>query len=208
MPQSKISMPEHSLPVMESFYTIQGEGYNQGKSAYFIRLGGCDVGCVWCDVKESWPAEAHPMRSIDSLVAAAIASGAKQVVITGGEPSLYNLTALSDALRQGGMQVWIETAGTNPLLGNFDWVCISPKKFKAVLPDNLPLAHELKVVIYHKSDLEWAEAHRSQVGPACKLYLQPEWSKAEEMLPLVIDYVKLHTEWSISLQTHKYMNIP
>lgn len=201
-------MPEHSLPVMESFYTIQGEGYNQGKPAYFIRLGGCDVGCVWCDVKESWLAEAHPMRLIDSLVAEALDSGAKQVVITGGEPSLYDLTALSDALRKAGMQVWIETAGTNPLLGNFDWVCISPKKFKAVLPENLPLAHELKVVIYHKSDLAWAEAHRAQVGPACKLYLQPEWSKAEEMLPLVIDYVKLHTEWSISLQTHKYMNIP
>lgn len=201
-------MPEHSLPVMESFYTIQGEGYNQGKPAYFIRLGGCDVGCVWCDVKESWPAEAHPMRLIDSLVAEALDSGAKQVVITGGEPSLYDLTALSNALRQAGMQVWIETAGTNPLLGNFDWVCISPKKFKAVLPENLPLAHELKVVVYHKSDLAWAEAHRAQVGPTCKLYLQPEWSKAAEMLPLVIDYVKLHTEWNISLQTHKYMNIP
>lgn len=201
-------MPEHSLPVMESFYTIQGEGYNQGKPAYFIRLGGCDVGCVWCDVKESWPAEAHPMRLIDSLVAEAVESGAKQVVITGGEPSLYDLTALSDALRKAGLQVWIETAGTNPLLGNFDWVCISPKKFKAVLPENLPLAHELKVVVYHKSDLAWAEAHRAQVGPTCKLYLQPEWSKAAEMLPLVIDYVKLHTEWNISLQTHKYMNIP
>lgn len=205
---STISMPEHSLPVMESFYTIQGEGYNQGKAAYFIRLGGCDVGCVWCDVKESWPAEAHPMRSVASIVEEAVSSGAQQVVLTGGEPSLYDLTALSDALHGSGMRVWIETAATNPLLGSFDWVCISPKKFKAVLPANLALADELKVVVYHKSDLAWAEAHRTHLKPGCQLYLQPEWSKAEEMLPLLIEYVKLHAEWSISLQTHKYMNIP
>lgn len=197
-----------SLPVMESFYTIQGEGHNQGMAAYFVRLGGCDVGCVWCDVKESWPVEAHPQVPIQSIVSEAVESGARRVVITGGEPSLYDLSELCTALRQAGLQVWIETAGTNPLLGTFDWICISPKKFKAVLPENLVLADELKIVIYHKSDFEWAEAHRAYLKPTCKLYLQPEWSKSAEMLPFMIDYVKLRTEWGLSLQTHKFMNIP
>jgi organic radical activating enzyme len=201
-------MAEQFLPVMETFYTIQGEGFHQGMAAYFIRLGGCDVGCVWCDVKESWPAANHPIKSIAALCEEVINSGATHVVITGGEPSLYDLTALTLALKNAGISVWIETAGTNPLLGAFDWVCVSPKKFKTALPSNLALADELKVVVYHKSDLAWAEEHRVFLKADAKLYLQPEWGKESEMLPLIIAYVKAHPEWRISLQTHKYMNIP
>ncbi|MFN3528380.1 MAG: 7-carboxy-7-deazaguanine synthase QueE [Bacteroidia bacterium] len=198
----------NTLPVMEAFYTIQGEGYNQGKAAFFIRLGGCDVGCVWCDVKESWPAEAHPQMSVDNLVALSIATKAPNVVITGGEPSMYDLSLLTQALQSHGLNIWIESAGTSPLRGTFDWVCISPKKFKPVLRDNLELADELKVVIYHKSDLKWAQEHAKKVKQNCVLYLQPEWSKEKEILPLIVDFVKAHPEWRISLQTHKYMNIP
>jgi organic radical activating enzyme len=201
-------MAEMTLPVMESFYTIQGEGHNQGKAAFFIRLGGCDVGCVWCDVKESWPAEAHPQRTVAEICEEIKASGAPNVVITGGEPSLYDLTALTAALKKMGLQVWIETAGTNPLQGDFDWICVSPKKFKPVLAENLAMAHELKVIVYHKSDLDWAKTHQNSLNKAAKQYLQPEWSKEHEMLPLIIEYVKANPDWQISLQTHKYMDIP
>jgi 7-carboxy-7-deazaguanine synthase len=196
------------LPVMEAFYTIQGEGFHQGRAAYFIRLGGCDVGCVWCDVKESWDATQHPHRSIEEIVTAARSFPGRLAVITGGEPLLHNLDALTGALHAAGFETNIETSGSSPLSGEWDWICLSPKKFKAPLPDIIPLAHELKVVIFNKHDFVWAETYAAQVNKNCKLYLQPEWDKASEMTPLIIDYIKSHPQWELSLQVHKYINVP
>lgn len=196
------------LPVMEHFYTIQGEGAFSGVAAYFIRLGGCDVGCVWCDVKESWDAEAHPKFNINDIVGWPVKANADLVVITGGEPMMYNLFPLTMALREAGLKVNIETSGAHPLSGSYDWICLSPKKFKAPLPELCHKAHELKIIVYNKSDLKWAEDYADKVAPYCQLYLQPEWSRSEKMLPLVIEYVKQNPRWRISLQTHKYMNIP
>lgn len=196
------------LPLMEEFYTIQGEGYHSGKAAYFIRLGGCDVGCHWCDVKESWDAELHPLTSIESIVAQAEKHPAKTVVVTGGEPLLYNLDALCAALKAKGIRTFLETSGAYPLSGNWDWICLSPKKFKGPSAGIAQAAGELKVIVFNKSDFEWAEEHAQLVGRNCKLFLQPEWSKAEQMLPLIIDYVKDNPRWEISLQTHKFMHIP
>lgn len=196
------------LPVMESFYTLQGEGFHQGMAAYFIRLGGCDVGCAWCDVKESWPMDTHPKKSIQTLLSEVLDSGTPNVVITGGEPSMHDLLPLTEALQAAGKQVWIETAGTNVLSGSFDWICVSPKKFKPVLHENLGLAHELKIIVYNKNDFKWAESHRIHVSDDCLLYLQPEWSREREMLPLIVEYVKKNPAWRISLQSHKYMRIP
>lgn len=196
------------LPVMESFYTIQGEGHHQGKAAWFIRLGGCDVGCVWCDVKESWPAENHPQREVAELVQGAAGVAAETVVITGGEPLMYDLTALTTALQGIGKRTHLETSGAYPLSGSWDWICISPKKFKPPLPEILSRADELKVVVFNKSDFDWAEQHALLCPPTCKRYLQPEWSKEKQMLPAIIDYVKHNPQWEISLQVHKYMNIP
>ncbi len=196
------------LPVMEHFYTIQGEGAFSGVAAYFIRLGGCDVGCVWCDVKESWDANAHPKHSIDDIVSWPIKANADLVVITGGEPLMYNLYPLTRALREAGLKVNIETSGAHPLSGTYDWICLSPKKFKAPVPEICMKAHELKIIVFNKSDLKWAEEHADKVAPHCQLYLQPEWGRSEKMLPLIIDYVKQNPRWRISLQTHKYMNIP
>ncbi len=196
------------LPLMEEFYTIQGEGFHSGKAAYFIRLGGCDVGCHWCDVKESWNAELHPLTSVDTIVENASQYAAKTVVVTGGEPLLYNLDLLTSKLQEQGIKTFIETSGAYPLSGNWDWICLSPKKFKAPLPSIAPHAGELKVIVFNKSDFDWAEEHAKMVGPECKLYLQPEWSKAEQMTPLIIEYVKNHPKWEVSLQTHKFMNIP
>ncbi len=198
----------HLLPLMESFYTIQGEGFNTGKAAYFIRLGGCDVGCHWCDVKESWDANLHPLTHIDTIVADASLFPAKQVVVTGGEPLLYNLDALCANFKANGIKTFIETSGAYPLSGHWDWICLSPKKFKAPVPSVAALAHELKVIVFNKSDFDWAAEHAHMVSPECKLYLQPEWSKEKEMLPLIIDFVKENPKWEVSLQTHKYMNIP
>ncbi|MBT2559089.1 7-carboxy-7-deazaguanine synthase QueE [Hymenobacter sp. ISL-91] len=197
-----------SLPVMEQFYTIQGEGYNTGRAAYFIRLGGCDVGCVWCDVKESWPLDAHPRHALADLVSAVTAHPGRNVVVTGGEPLMHELGPLTAALQQAGCQTWIETSGAYPLSGNWNWICISPKKFKAPLPSVLAAAHELKIVVFNKSDFAWAEEHAAQVGPECRLYLQPEWSKAAAMTPLIVEYVKANPRWQVSLQTHKYLDIP
>jgi len=197
-----------TLPVMEQFYTIQGEGRYTGYAAYFIRLAGCDVGCVWCDVKESWNVDGFPHFKIDQLVENAASSGTEIVVITGGEPAMHNLDALTSKLRAAGLRTHIETSGAYPLTGDWHWICLSPKKFKAPLPKVLKLADELKVVVFHKSDFEWAENHASMVDESCSLYLQPEWSKCEKMLPLIIDYVKSRPRWRISLQTHKYMHIP
>lgn len=193
---------------MEDFYTIQGEGFYQGCAAYFIRLGGCDVGCVWCDVKESWDAAAHPLVHIDTIVARAKSSAAPMAVITGGEPAMYDLRALTEALRNAGMRTHIETSGVYPLTGVWDWVCFSPKKFKSPHPSIFEHANELKVVVYNKSDFDWAEEHANKVGKDCKLFLQPEWSKEKEMLPHIIAYCKKNPNWRISLQVHKYMNIP
>ena len=201
------------LPVMESFYTLQGEGFHQGAAAYFIRLGGCDVGCVWCDVKESWDARQHPSFTIEEIVKKAKTetehAGAKPIiVITGGEPLMHSLTALTAALQAEGFKTHIETSGAHPISGKWDWICLSPKKFKSPLPDILPQAHELKVVIYNKYDFIWAETHAAAVNPHCKLYLQPEWDKAAEVMPLIIDYIKAQPQWELSLQLHKYINVP
>lgn len=196
------------LPVMEHFYTLQGEGVHQGKAAYFIRLAGCDVGCVWCDVKESWDAEKHPLYAIDDLVATVKATPAQIVVITGGEPLLHDLTQLTQALHGAGLRIHIETSGSSPLSGELDWITLSPKKFKAPLPEVLPHASELKVVVFNQSDFAWAEKWAAQVSPDCRLFLQPEWSKADQVTPLIVEYIKAHPEWQLSLQVHKYINVP
>ncbi|MCD2425736.1 7-carboxy-7-deazaguanine synthase QueE [Niabella pedocola] len=193
---------------MEHFYTIQGEGYHQGKAAYFVRLGGCDVGCTWCDVKESWSFDAHPHWAIASIVEAIKNTPAPIAVITGGEPLLHPLDALTTALRENGIATNIETSGSASLSGAWDWICLSPKKFKQPLPEILPLANELKIIVYNKSDFAWGEQFAAQVAPHCKLYLQPEWSKAAAMTPLIIDYIKEHPKWELSLQIHKYINVP
>ncbi len=196
------------LPVMEAFYTIQGEGAHQGRAAYFIRLGGCDVGCHWCDVKESWDADAHPQLSIGEIVTEAARHPARLAVITGGEPLMHNLTELCDALHRHGFTINIETSGAYPLSGDLDWICLSPKKFKAPLPEIYPRAHELKVIVYNRSDFSWAEQFAGQMSPHCQLFLQPEWSVSDKMLPQIIDYVKENPRWRISLQVHKFMQIP
>jgi organic radical activating enzyme len=197
-----------TYPVMESFYTLQGEGYWTGHAAYFIRLGGCDVGCVWCDVKDSWDAERHPRLSVAHLVQEALAHPGRLVVITGGEPLMHDLGPLTRALHAQGFTINIETSGSSPLSGNLDWICLSPKKFKAPLPEVAPLAHELKVVIFHKSDFQWAEQHAAMVGPGCRLYLQPEWDRREQVTPMIVDYILAHPQWQLSLQTHKYIHVP
>jgi 7-carboxy-7-deazaguanine synthase len=196
------------IPVMEHFYTLQGEGYHQGKAAYFIRLGGCDVGCVWCDVKESWDASKHRLFTVASLLFKVKETPAEIVVITGGEPLMHNLDKLTRALQSAGLKTHIETSGAHPLSGSWDWICLSPKKFKAPLPAILPEANELKIVIYNKSDFDWAEKYAALVSPGCRLYLQPEWDKAAEMTPLIIGYIKSHPQWELSLQLHKYINVP
>jgi organic radical activating enzyme len=196
------------LPLMEEFYTIQGEGFHSGKAAYFIRLGGCDVGCHWCDVKESWDAELHPLTPAAGIVKNAEKFPGKAVVVTGGEPLIYNLDYLTSELQKRGIKTFIETSGAYPLSGSWDWICLSPKKFKSPRPDIAPKAGELKVIVFNKSDFSWAEEHAALVSEDCKLYLQPEWSKAAEITPLIIDYVMQNPKWEISLQTHKYLNIP
>jgi len=196
------------LPVMEQFYTIQGEGFHQGRAAYFIRLGGCDVGCVWCDVKDSWEAEKHPLKSISTIVDDIKKYPAEIIVITGGEPLMYDLMELTTALHKNNYQINIETSGAYPLSGALDWICFSPKKFKRPLPEVAIKANELKVVVYNKSDLQWAEENRKIVGEDCKLYLQPEWSNREEVMPLIIEYVKQNPVWEISLQIHKFIHVP
>ncbi|MBK7562471.1 MAG: 7-carboxy-7-deazaguanine synthase QueE [Chitinophagaceae bacterium] len=196
------------LPVMEHFYTLQGEGFHQGKAAYFIRLGGCDVGCVWCDVKDSWDAEKHTKLPVRSLIDVIRKTPAELVVITGGEPLMHNLEELTYELHQAGLKTHIETSGAYPLSGKWDWICLSPKKFKAPLPELLPVADELKVVIFNVSDFDWAEKYATLVSPECKLYLQPEWDKAALVTPLIIEYIKANPKWVLSLQIHKYIQVP
>lgn len=213
MTEQLIDTTQQVLPVMESFYTLQGEGFHQGKAAYFIRLAGCDVGCVWCDVKDSWDAEKHPCFSIEEIVEKAKRESGNirqhiLAVVTGGEPLMHDLTQLTKALHAAGFQTNIETSGSSPLSGEWDWICLSPKKFKAPLPEVVPHAHELKVVIFNKSDFDWAEQYAALVSPQCKLFLQPEWDKAAQVTPLIIDYIKANPQWELSLQIHKYINVP
>ena len=193
---------------MESFYTLQGEGFHQGKAAYFIRLGGCDVGCVWCDVKESWNADNHPLVPIGDLIESVKQTPTEIVVITGGEPLMHDLTELTERLQSAGLKTNLETSGSSPLTGKWDWICLSPKKFKSPLPSIVPLANELKIVVYNKSDFEWAERFAAQVNDDCKLFLQPEWERSSQMTPLIIEYVKSNPKWEFSLQMHKYIHVP
>ena len=197
-----------TLPVMEDFYTIQGEGFYQGHAAYFIRLGGCDVGCVWCDVKESWDVNAHPKVAVNDLVKKAKSSGSEIVVITGGEPAMHNLELLTYELQSAGLKTNIETSGAYSLTGSWDWVCLSPKKFKTPHSSVFDKADELKIIIYNNSDFDWAEEYAAKVRETTELFLQPEWSREKEMIPIIINYVKANPKWKVSLQIHKYMNIP
>ena len=194
--------------MMEEFYTIQGEGYNTGKAAYFIRIGGCDVGCHWCDVKESWDANIHPLTPVEKIVENVLFYKAGSVVVTGGEPLIYNLDELTRQLKKNNIETFIETSGAYSMSGNWDWVCLSPKKTMAPLDEIYKQANELKLIVFNKHDFKWAEEQAARVDKDCYLYLQPEWSKHTLLLPEIIDYVKTHPKWMISLQTHKYMNIP
>jgi organic radical activating enzyme len=198
----------NALPVMEAFYTLQGEGFHQGKAAVFIRLAGCDVGCHWCDVKESWEVKGYPVVPVKDLVRQVRDYESDIAVITGGEPLMHDLGPLTRELRSAGFKTHIETSGAHPLSGEWDWVCLSPKKFKPALSPIYSSADELKIIIYNKSDLEWANSHKERINSACKLYLQPEWGRSDKVLPLMIDYVKKNPEWEVSLQIHKFMRIP
>ena len=195
------------LPLMEEFYTIQGEGFHKGTAAYFIRIGGCDVGCHWCDVKESWNANLHPPTSTDVIVANA-KKYSDTVVVTGGEPLTWDMTALTDKLKAEGCKIHIETSGAYELTGQWDWICLSPKKMKLPTQGVYDKAHELKCIIYNKDDFKFAEAQAAKVNSDCILYLQPEWSKRDTMIPMIVDYVMANPKWKVSLQTHKYLNIP
>ena len=195
------------LPLMEAFYTLQGEGYHKGSAAYFIRIGGCDVGCHWCDVKESWDAERHPPTPIDQIVSSA-KSYSDTVVVTGGEPLMWNMDPLCQALHQLEIQVHIETSGAYPVTGSWDWFCLSPKKNKLPIDQAYACADELKMIIYNKDDFKFAEQQAKRVGAECKLFLQPEWSRREKVMPLIVEYVLQNPRWKASLQTHKYLNIP
>ena len=196
------------LPVMEAFYTIQGEGFNAGMPSYFVRIGGCDVGCSWCDVKESWNALLHPPVAMDAVIKQVTDCKAKAVVVTGGEPSNYNLQYFTDKVREQGFKTYIETSGVAKLTGDWDWICLSPKKSKAPLEEIFPNASELKVIIQDASDFEWAEINAAKVAEHCVLYLQPEWSQSEKMMQSIVDYALDNPKWKVSIQNHKYMHIP
>ncbi len=195
------------LPIMEMFYSIQGEGFNTGMPAFFIRLAGCDVGCHWCDVKESWDAGKHEAIEVKKIVQAVVKAKAQTVVITGGEPAMYDLTNLTSALSDKGIYILLETSGAYALKGTFDWVCVSPKKFKAPLLQELKLADELKVIVFNSSDFKWAEENAKKASAHCSLFLQPEWNVSKKMLPSIIEYCKKNPSWRISLQTHKWMDV-
>jgi len=196
------------LPIMEEFYSIQGEGANTGKPAYFIRVGGCDVGCHWCDVKESWNPNLHPLTAVDQVVNNVKQFPAQSIVITGGEPLLYNLDYMTNELANNGVEVFLETSGAHPLSGTWHWICLSPKKTLPPLPEVYKRADELKVIIFNKDDIKWAEEHAAKTSSTCKLYMQPEWSNRDKVMPMIIDYVMENPKWNISLQTHKIMQIP
>ncbi|MBR7183034.1 MAG: 7-carboxy-7-deazaguanine synthase QueE [Alistipes sp.] len=196
------------LPLVEDFYTIQGEGFHTGKPAYFIRLGGCDVGCKWCDAKYTWNPKLFPPTDIETVVRRAVECSAKSIVITGGEPLLYPLDPLTKRLKEEGLQIFLETSGSHPFSGTFDWVCLSPKRKQPPLPQAFDKADELKVIIETAEDFEWAEQNAERVSDKCLLYLQPEWSRSEVMMESIVEYAKSHPKWSISIQSHKFMHIP
>ncbi|TCK68636.1 organic radical activating enzyme [Winogradskyella wandonensis] len=195
------------LPLMEEFYTIQGEGYHKGTAAYFVRIGGCDVGCHWCDVKESWLAELHPPTDTEKIVENAV-KYSNTIVVTGGEPLMWDMNPLTTQLKAKGVQTHIETSGAYKLTGNWDWICLSPKKNKLPTEEVSAKANELKCIIYNKDDFRFAEEQAQKVNDKCFLYLQPEWSKRDKMIPQIVDYVMANPKWKVSLQTHKYLNIP
>lgn len=196
------------LPVMEEFYSLQGEGFNTGTAAYFIRLGGCDIGCHWCDVKESWNAEIHPIKSIDEILKGVLNTKTQAVVLTGGEPTLYNLIPLTNILKKYRIKIFLETSGAYKISGVFDWICLSPKKNELPLPENFQLAHELKVIIHNRHDFIFAEKMAQSITKSIPLYLQPEWSKKDILLPEIIHYIQKNPQWKLSLQIHKYIHIP
>ena len=200
--------PAQNLPLMEEFLTLQGEGAHTGSSAYFLRIGGCDVGCHWCDVKESWNAELHPVTPLEQMVQNAVASGSPTVVVTGGEPLMWNMGPLTDALHAAGLHVHLETSGAYPLTGTWDWICLSPKKTKAPRSEWYAVAHELKVIVFNNDDFRWAEVHAQEINQGAKRFLQPEWSKREKALPEIIAYIERNPTWRLSLQTHKYIGLP
>lgn len=196
------------LPLVEDFYTIQGEGFHSGKPAYFIRLGGCDVGCSWCDAKYTWNPLSHPLVDTDEIVERAASFEAQAIVITGGEPLLYPLDYLTERLHEHGLEIFLETSGSHPLSGEFDWICLSPKRKQPPLAEAFAAASELKVIVETEEDLRWAEECAAKVGERCMLFMQPEWSRSEQMTPTIVEYVKAHPQWNISIQIHKFMHIP
>jgi len=208
MPINILDNDGKNLPVMEYFTSLQGEGYHTGLASFFLRIGGCDVGCHWCDVKESWNPELHPLQPVDNIIQK-IPAHISTVIITGGEPSLYNLNYLTKQLKQAGKKIHLETSGTGQVSGNFDWICLSPKKNEHPKPEFFAIADELKIIIYNKTDFQFAEQQLSQLsGRTCQLFLQPEWSQRNQMTPLIIDYIQKNPRWKLSIQTHKYLNIP
>jgi len=207
-PDSSLLDGGRLLPLVEDFYTIQGEGFHAGKPAYFIRLGGCDVGCRWCDAKYTWNPKLYPPVEVRTIVERATSCPARAIVITGGEPLLYPLEVLTGALHDRGVEVFLETSGSHPFSGRFDWVCLSPKRRQAPLEEAFERADELKVIVETEEDFAWAECNAARVRRTCRLYLQPEWSVSERMMPDIVEYVKAHPQWNISIQTHKYMRIP
>ena len=207
--QTKLSLEKGELlPLMEAFYSIQGEGVHTGSAAYFLRIGGCDVGCHWCDVKESWDFESHPLTLIDDIIVDIKNSPTETIVITGGEPLMWNLNKLTKRLHQSNYNIHLETSGAYPLTGTFDWVCLSPKKQQNALKEVRSITNEFKVIVYNKHDLKWAKEQAIGLPIDCDLYLQPEWTKRDEIMPLIIDFIKQNKQWKISLQSHKYMNVP
>ncbi|MCK5821280.1 MAG: 7-carboxy-7-deazaguanine synthase QueE [Bacteroidales bacterium] len=198
----------HKLPLMEQFYTVQGEGFHTGSPAYFLRVGGCDIGCSWCDSKLSWLADQHPLVEIDQILKNALEAGAENLVVTGGEPSLYDLSFLTREFKNAGFKLFLETSGAYSLTGQWDWICLSPKKQNPPKKEYLEQAGELKVIIQNPEDLDWAAENAALVKPSCHLFLQPEWSMREQIIPLLVKYVKANKQWRISLQSHKYIGIP
>lgn len=206
--ETDIHAAGHILPVVEEFFSLQGEGFHTGKAAYFIRLGGCDIGCSWCDSRFSWNPDIHPMVETKSIIDKVLDSGADSVVITGGEPLMWNLDLLCNGLKEKNIRTFIETSGAYPLSGKWDWICLSPKKNMPPINEICTIADELKVIIQDMSDFNWAEKYREMVGAECRLYLQPEWSRFESIIPEIVGYIKRNQHWRISLQVHKYMHIP
>ncbi|MCL2289676.1 MAG: 7-carboxy-7-deazaguanine synthase QueE [Bacteroidetes bacterium] len=198
----------HLLPIMEEFYSLQGEGVQTGKPAYFLRIGGCNVGCHFCDVKESWNANKHVLTHVDEIVQRIVQNPSKAVVVTGGEPMLYNLDYFCEVLKNNDIQLFLETSGSEPISGHWDWICVSPKKNHLPQQKILQQAHELKIVICNESDFDWAEENAKYVNSNCQLLLQPEWSNSKIMMPKIVDYILKNPKWRISLQSHKYMDIP